>query len=213
MNYINIQWIRFYWKTFVGLTGWWGLHGFAHPLIGIASFSLRWKLAHRNVFRWWRQHRWSRPVHGIIIWRAVGNLSRGWTAHRCRNSVWRSQAVGAPVLSRCAVRRAPCSRWLRVCVHVGHMMVSCKIWILWCGDKILWWKTDSRSSHGSLVIHASLFIQKVSNVHDSKETPKITFLRQHASHTSSQISLKTKAWLNTIYLKCGSPKWSPGHAT
>ncbi len=200
-------------KTFAGLTGRGGLHGFAHPLIGIASFSLGWKLAHRKIFVWWRQQCWSRAVHGIIIWRAVGNLSRGWTAHRCRNSVWRSQAVAAPVLSRCAVRRAPCPRWLRVCVHVGHRMVSSKIWVLRSGDKILWWKTDARSSHGSLVIHACLFIQKVSNVHYSKETPKITFLRQHASHTSSPNISQNQGLTQCFLLKCSSPKWSPGHAT
>lgn len=153
------------------------LYRFAHPLVRrIAPFSIRGKLSNRNIIWRWLQYCWPWRVHGIVFRWAIGNLSRRWVVHGCRNSVRRTQIIGAPVLSRCAIRSSPSSRRLCVRIHVWHMMVSSKVGILWRGNKVLWWDVDARSSYRSLVIHAAFFIQEVSHIHDlKKKVTKVTF--------------------------------------
>lgn len=135
------------------------LRSFAHPLVWITPFPARRKLCNINVVRWRLYYRRSRRMHMCVLVWTVRNLSRRWVIHGRRNSIRGSQTISTPVLSRGAIWRPPAPRRLWVRIHVWHMMVSSKVGVLWCWNKILWRQIDAWSSYRPLVIHAAFFIQ------------------------------------------------------
>lgn len=107
-------------------------------------------------------------MHVGVLGRAVGHLRRRRVVDGCGQRVRGHHAVGAPVLTGGSVRRRPpTARRLAVAVrvHVGDVVVSAEVGVLWRRHEVLGGQADAGSSHGALVIHAALFIQKVAHIH------------------------------------------------